>query len=1192
MTIQRYIVRNISKYDITINDLGVRIPKGQSRDLLDPLYHLDIEGIRRSRAVGVLYYKILKNLLAEENSLAEEIITSDAKAANDAAIIESVVTEPNIITIYTIGSTFTPVLTLYNGQSATVTWTLPGGVISHSLSLNVNWGTAVARTTTLTVSPWSSLQRMNFGYANDEGESTSIEIVPQCNVTSFDRLDLVKHTLGQLYVAYNTNLHYVDIADFISLDTFDGYQSGLQIVNMRNLLSLHSFNSENTGLINLDLSGCPCITYIKAAKNAYNGINFGGVGTLLNQFDSSNTTMYAQLPPATQFPQLSEYIISECNQSGTLDFNSESTSYLTDLNADGNRYTKVDLTDRFSGSTSGHVALQDNKLTEVILTGCTNIIECNVARNYLDQTQVDQVLNQMLVGNKYNGTVDVSGNIAPSTYGDGYIATLIDRGWTVNYDAYFAPDQITDLLVNPGMGATDFHFGWWCNLPPVTYAPEMCALRVEGHWPDNYPNSAVAYFRWTWAELETVRGQIDFDLIDNAIQSANILQENFAFRVMTILQWGVGVPAWLTEAPYSIPGLWMGGGATFWPDYRNEVFQAEFSRFIAALGARYNNHPAIDHVDIGPVGCWGEWNTACFGEPVDIISIYDPQTEEETQAIIEAYKSIIDMFFDSFPDTPLVMLALGNGVITSLKDIEIFVHALRRGSGWRVDSWSDWGYYSPYWSHQGNLYPTMISNVTAAYPSFPDTWKHAPVQLEIFGTIQNWVDMGWTADAPDGYVYKSFEWALAQHASVLNLKFEAVPNGYLAALEDMLKQNGYRFALDSIYCTQNLTAGDKVKINSIWSNLGVAPSYHNRDLTYKLKSTDFLYEGLPYEVLLSSTADIRTWLPGATNVIDNFTLPTDMPTGTYNLEVAILNRAGTNPITEALPPIYLAIEDRDAYGWYPLLEVSVTGRALVLESIVVTPVDTRVAVESTQQYVAMGYYSGSISKVITNSVAWSSGNSSYVTIGATSGLATGISIGSTIITAILDGVSGHTNIDIVAEVIYSITFTTDGTLCMPSCTVTGSPTIIWRWSDGTTTRGVAPGTKNFGTAAHREHSVSFSDTTSLTAFIIPSTVPYYDWSYFTSFSGLEQFTNLEYIFDMNNASLTSIGSIAGCSKLNHFELKGTGLQADQLDQLYIELDASTGYAIGRVCYTPDRVTSASAAARASLATKGWYIELG
>ena len=27
MTIQRYIIRNISKYDITINDLGVRIPK-------------------------------------------------------------------------------------------------------------------------------------------------------------------------------------------------------------------------------------------------------------------------------------------------------------------------------------------------------------------------------------------------------------------------------------------------------------------------------------------------------------------------------------------------------------------------------------------------------------------------------------------------------------------------------------------------------------------------------------------------------------------------------------------------------------------------------------------------------------------------------------------------------------------------------------------------------------------------------------------------------------------------------------------------------------------------------------------------------------------------------------------------------------------------------------------------------------
>ena len=47
------------------------------------------------------------------------------------------------------------------------------------------------------------------------------------------------------------------------------------------------------------------------------------------------------------------------------------------------------------------------------------------------------------------------------------------------------PTAIDDVLVNPGMGVANFHFGWWCNLPPVTYSAEECAERVREQWPDN-----------------------------------------------------------------------------------------------------------------------------------------------------------------------------------------------------------------------------------------------------------------------------------------------------------------------------------------------------------------------------------------------------------------------------------------------------------------------------------------------------------------------------------------------------------------------------------------------------------------------------------------------------------------------------------------------------------------------------------
>src|SRR3970040_2228282 len=87
-------------------------------------------------------------------------------------------------------------------------------------------------------------------------------------------------------------------------------------------------------------------------------------------------------------------------------------------------------------------------------------------------------------------------------------------------DVTVEPERIADVLTNPNMGFADFHFGWVCNLPPISFTPEECAARDQDSWPANYPDSAVAYFRWTWKDLEPVRGEIDFAMIDTAIQSA------------------------------------------------------------------------------------------------------------------------------------------------------------------------------------------------------------------------------------------------------------------------------------------------------------------------------------------------------------------------------------------------------------------------------------------------------------------------------------------------------------------------------------------------------------------------------------------------------------------------------------------------------------------------------------------------
>ena len=479
-------------------------------------------------------------------------------------------------------------------------------------------------------------------------------------------------------------------------------------------------------------------------------------------------------------------------------------------------------------------------------------------------------------------------------------------------DVTVHPGRIDDVLVNPGMGIANFHFGWWCDLPPVQFTAEECAERDRANRPENHPDYGTAYFRWTWADLEPTQGDIDFELIDRTIESANALDETLGFRVMTILEGDVGIPDWLQAMS---EGEFRDGdpGPTYWPDYRDATFQSEHARFAAALAERYDGHPGVDHIDIGSVGCWGEWNTACLSDAGGLIAVYDPADAAEEQAIADAYMDLIDAYTDAFTETPLVMLGIGNDAEL---ERDVFVHAIQNGTGWRVDCWGDWGLWGDAWNHQEDIYPQMVSAATDAYSAFPEAWRQAPIQLEVCGTMSEWADYGWTATAPDGEVYRTFQWALEQHASVLNAKRGDIPDQYVDALSDMLVRNGYRFVVDSLNHQGELAPGDEVTLASTWSNLGVAPIYVRRILSYRLRGND-------QTVTFESDQDVRDWMPGAWSVTDTFTLPSDLPAGTYEVEVAILDRAGQNPTTEPLPPLQLGIEGRGSDGWYALSQLSV-----------------------------------------------------------------------------------------------------------------------------------------------------------------------------------------------------------------------------------------------------------------------------
>lgn len=85
-----------------------------------------------------------------------------------------------------------------------------------------------------------------------------------------------------------------------------------------------------------------------------------------------------------------------------------------------------------------------------------------------------------------------------------------------------------------------------------------------------------------------------------------------------------------------------------------------------------------------------------------------------------------------------------------------------------------------------------------------------------------------------------------------------------------------------------------------------------------------------------------------------------------------------------------------------------------LLSIAVTPANSTVAIAANKQFTATGTYTDSSVVDLTTSVIWTSSNPTFVTISNTSGTqgqATGVAIGTTIITATLGSISGQTNLN-------------------------------------------------------------------------------------------------------------------------------------------------------------------------------------
>ena len=398
-----------------------------------------------------------------------------------------------------------------------------------------------------------------------------------------------------------------------------------------------------------------------------------------------------------------------------------------------------------------------------------------------------------------------------------------------------------------------------------------------------YPASTIAYFRFTWRQAEPTEGGYAFDTMDSLIAQAQSHGQKIAFRIMGDKgEGGVGVPDWLMQKGikgWSYTGA--DGTACFSPDAADPTYMSYAQKLIQAFGARYNGSPGVDSVDIGLVGDYGEWHYTLAAPLGAVMPPYDVRTQ------------YIDWYVGAFPDCLLIML-VGDPTQT---DSDTLSYALSKGSGWRADCWGD--YREPY-NHMEDDYPLKLKA-----PGVADAWRTRPVVLETCGVPQDWYQA-----YPDRLA-DALDFAIANHASVLNAKSSQIPEAWITQLSAFTTHIGYRFALaGKPDIPKTAAAGSTISVSLTWTNLGNAPVYKPYTLALRLCA------GGVEVSRAQSAADVRTWMPHSADGKDytesvEISVPTAQ-SGTLLVQTALLD-PGTGK-----PAIQLAMDGRNPDLWYDI----------------------------------------------------------------------------------------------------------------------------------------------------------------------------------------------------------------------------------------------------------------------------------
>src|SRR5215831_18693851 len=238
-------------------------------------------------------------------------------------------------------------------------------------------------------------------------------------------------------------------------------------------------------------------------------------------------------------------------------------------------------------------------------------------------------------------------------------------------------------------------------------------------------------------------------------------------------------------------------GSIWQPDFSDPFSLKYWGELVSEAGKRYDGHPYLDSVDISSVGYWGEgWSPHMPAFPYQ--------------------KALIDIWFDAFPHTTLLM---------NFDEQQALTYGSSRGAGWRLDCLGDIRTKAndPY-------FPT--GNVGHLSPA-SDTRRHSGCRAAAAGLargVRYCFRMGERPFRGELHSGSGLRW----HVTRVNLKSSPIPDDWKPGFESFQKKMGHRFLLRRLEYPKRVVAGSML-IHMWWLNSGVAPAYTNYPLAVQLR---------------------------------------------------------------------------------------------------------------------------------------------------------------------------------------------------------------------------------------------------------------------------------------------------------------------------------------------------------------------